>query len=1043
MKRKISALFAALLIGAVTMTSCKDDINNVSETASSGGSGVGDNIALGASYYYDNGIVVRDDASLSKLTDGDITEAVTIGSRGDFDLNFSDWSGGSHTYTVDNGEAAFYVDFGFMTRVDSVSLHFTEYERKGAVGVFVSTDGYNFTDYRGEYDGYSDDGKTLTAALGGVYAKSVMFTIPLEKGETVSIAEVTATGEQSAQKKLLSLGASYEWEGAGRNNYPEDETTPKLTDGKTFGTDGSSALVGRSGGSITDPVTGRSGAVITMDLGEVKNVSEVVLSAYGGTALPDRICVRYSEDGETYNDFGQSFLLTTIGGMNTGNRYSVTRNHTVSARYVKIYLYTTELVVFDEIYVYGSEEAVSEPEYDFVTRANQLSNTNVAAYREAKLNGSAEDRLTDMGHIGTVGLADGANTVEVTVSAEDVCAVMLHTRSGKLSDISCAVDGKAVENAVVKALSVSDTTSYFVYFDEADAGTVTVSFSADGAELTEFAVYASQPHLPLVRGGFFQLSTNGSADASSKNSEYSWYLQLKGMKELGMEYVVIQYSTHFNAKTTLINGENITALGYRYTPTYGTEDLCMAVLDAAEKLGMKVWLGTIHDSDFTNPIGNMSQYEQIVNDSYAIIQDIHDMYGDHPAFGGYYLSDETCDQWLNLKGGVEACRYVYEGQSKYIRSIDSDATIMIAPAIWRSGEPSTGADNLYRMIAPASEGERPVVDIVAAQDCLGRESTLYVTPEAYASFESYVDEWAKAVRRAGADFWHDAEVFEITSTSKRYECVVESLYIEAKTSNTVIVFDIPHYFSTFAMGAVNNDYEFYKRLIMRRYAEYYAGWRELDSIDSGSIPAVITDDSKVVESPTEPTLKPIEYDEAFNQGVAVYGGSEVDDTIVWKSFKQGNASGNCPEFAIHWDEAAVYLFLKTNDETMSFGKGQWWEGKDDLVQVWLSGLGETGSDTLALNSGIRYYLHRTSQSAFAAGGESADDVTYGGFTFVVKDDVIIITMPWDSLGRSVPEAGDGTAFSVNVQYVDGADESWAASSGSLGRDLTEASLFSF
>ena len=128
---------------------------------------------------------------------------------------------------------------------------------------------------------------------------------------------------------------------------------------------------------------------------------------------------------------------------------------------------------------------------------------------------------------------------------------------------------------------------------------------------------------------------------------------------------------------------------------------------------------------------------------------------------------------------------------------------------------------------------------------------------------------------------------------------------------------------------------------------------------------------------------------------------------------------------------------------MSFGKGQWWEGKDDLVQVWLSGLGETASDTLALNSGIRYYLHRTSQSAFAAGGESADDVTYGGFTFVVKDDVIIITMPWDSLGRSAPEAGDGTAFSVNVQYVDGADESWAASSGSLGRDLTEASLFSF
>ena len=828
LRHKILVLFTALLIGAVTMTSCKDDINNVSETVSSGGSGVGDNIALGASYYYDNGIIVRGDASLSKLTDGDFTETVSITAEPEESMQLNDWFGNSHTYTVDNGEAAFYVDFGFMARVDSVSLHFTEYERKGAVGVFVSTDGYNFTDYRGEYDGYSDDGKTLTAALGGVYAKSVMFTIPLEKGETVSIAEVTATGEQSAQKKLLSLGASYEWEGAGRNNYPEDETTPKLTDGKTFGTDGSSALVGRSGGSITDPVTGRSGAVITMDLGEVKNVSEVVLSAYGGTALPDRICVRYSEDGETYNDFGQSFLLTTIGGMNTGNRYSVTRNHTVSARYVKIYLYTTELVVFDEIYVYGSEEAVSEPEYDFVTRANQLSNTNVAAYREAKLNGSTEDRLTDMGHIGTVGLADGANTVEVTVSAEDVCAVMLHTRSGKLSDISCAIDGKAVTGTVLKSASSCDTTAYYLFFDPVSAGNIVITFDSDSASLSELAVYSSHPQLPLIRGGFFQISTTGGTDVISLNSEYSIYLQLKGMRDLGMEYVIIGDTTYYNGKTTMINGKNLRSLGYKYTPTYGVVDVCLSVLDAAEKLGMKVWLGTIVGADFSKPLENQSLFENVVADSYAAIQDIYELYGSHPSFAGYYLTDETCDYWLTFAGGVEACRYVYEAQSKYIRSIDSDASIMIAPAIWRGSVPADGADALYRMIAPASESERPVVDIVAAQDCLGREATLYVTPEVYESYEGFVDEWAKAVRRAGADFWHDAEVFEVTYTSKRMDCIRESLAIEAKTSANIIVFDIPHYFTSYAMGGVNDEFVYYKRLIMREYVRYYSQWREVN-----------------------------------------------------------------------------------------------------------------------------------------------------------------------------------------------------------------------
>ena len=157
-------------------------------------------------------------------------------------------------------------------------------------------------------------------------------------------------------------------------------------------------------------------------------------------------------------------------------------------------------------------------------------------------------------------------------------------------------------------------------------------------------MYSSHPQLPLIRGGFFQISTTGGTDVISLNSEYSIYLQLKGMRDLGMEYVIIGDTTYYNGKTTMINGKNLRSLGYKYTPTYGVVDVCLSVLDAAEKLGMKVWLGTIHDSDFTNPIGNMSQYEQIVNDSYAIIQDIHDMYGDHPAFGGYYLSDETCDQ---------------------------------------------------------------------------------------------------------------------------------------------------------------------------------------------------------------------------------------------------------------------------------------------------------------------------------------------------------------------------------------------------------------
>ena len=155
------------------------------------------------------------------------------------------------------------------------------------------------------------------------------------------------------------------------------------------------------------------------------------------------------------------------------------------------------------------------------------------------------------------------------------------------------------------------------------------------------------------------------------------------------------------------------------------------MLDGAEKLGMKVFIGTIHDADFTNPKNNQAQYDAIVADGEKVIKDIHEMYGTHPAFGGYYLSDETCDYWLNFSGGVEAARKVYEGQSKVIRSLDKDALIMIAPAIWRSGNAAKIEEKLYDLLKPAAEGEKPVVDIVAVQDCLGREQTLTVTDKVY------------------------------------------------------------------------------------------------------------------------------------------------------------------------------------------------------------------------------------------------------------------------------------------------------------------------
>ncbi|MBO7738330.1 MAG: DUF4434 domain-containing protein, partial [Clostridia bacterium] len=601
-----------------------------------------------------------------------------------------------------------------------------------------------------------------------------------------------------AKKTLLSVGASYVWEGTGMKAYSDKEGL-KLTDGVYF--TGDDSVVAAKTAHDEDKLTKKKGNIITLDLGEVKNVSEVSLNAFISgdikAVLPTRISVRYSADGENWEDFGQSFLLETKDKL---SRFTVTRPATVEARYVKVLTYADGIFATDEIEVWGADEPVETSVYAPLTLPKGDVNT---------IKSAGDKALTD-GIVNAGVKVDGA----LTVKAKGAVNAVNILSTAEITDISPA--GKVIKNSAAGL-----HTTLILLETPVESGEFTLSFKCDG-EVNEIQTFEKTVSMPVVDGGFYQLPTNGGNDVSTQNDAYSWYLSLKGMRDLGMSTVVIQYSTHYNAKTTLINGKNIIAAGYKYTPTYGTEDLCKAVLDAAEKLGMKVFIGTIHDADFTNPSKNQAQYDAIVADGEMVIKDIHEMYGSHPAFGGYYLSDETCDYWLNFSGGVEAARKVYEGQSKVIRSLDKDAIIMIAPAIWRSGNAAKIEEKLYDLLKPAAEGEKPVVDIVAVQDCLGREQTLTVTDKVYSDWLMFCQAWKRGIEKAGADFWHDAEVFEINYSSKRFEETEKSLTLQYTLSDGIIVFDIPHYMTPMALWGKDDWKGVYKMHQMKQYIEYYS-----------------------------------------------------------------------------------------------------------------------------------------------------------------------------------------------------------------------------
>ncbi len=1059
MKRHICLLIAVLLIGGMIMTSCKNTPADGSDPAqihssapeqdeSSAPAADEKNIAYGCPYFYECGATVKGDKFVTALTDGDAGSFVDLTPSLDkngsgYYIDATDWNGEAKKLAVDNTTAAISVDFGFMAQTEHFEITLDSYSGEKCK-VFYSTDGYNFSFYAGELGVYRDgvlaDGLSVTA-------KAVMFVFPFSPDEPLKISEIRIEGETAHRRELLSAGALYTWEGKERSKYPDDGK--KLTDGVTAQTAGEDAVASRIS-SENDERTGKGGTVINMDLGEVKHVSEVSFGMFYPSSqsieTPKRVAVRVSADGEIWEDFGQSFLRTAVnerGG--ASKRYFITRNHTVDARYIKIFTYLPTLFMTDEVCVYGCSEPVAEPDYGFIDRVNQFSNSNAAAFSEATLGGEKCEALTDLIYKDGVKTAKGKNEVKISLnSREPLCGAALTVKGGEISQISVVCGNAKAENAEIYPAKVGGKTTYYVFFDPLRATEITLSFETDRQiTLTEAAAYAGQPQLPLVRGGFFQLSTKGdNGFYSTGNDAYSWYLQLKAMKDLGMEYVVIQYSTHYNAKSTLINGRNITAAGYKYTADYGVEDVCGAVLDAADKLDMKVWLGTIHDSDFNSPIANKAVYEKIVADSRYIIEDIKEMYSSHKSFAGCYLSDEECDQWLNMNGGVEAARIVYGGQAKIIREIMPKAKIMIAPAIWRSGKPETGADNLYKAIKAGSKGEKPLVDIVAAQDCLGRLSTLSVDDGTYDSYDEYVAEWAKAVRRAGAEFWHDTEVFEVTSTAKRYGEVVKSLGIEAKHSGTVIVFDIPHYFTQFPTAAFDDARQYYMRLIMRDYAEYYSRFAALDRVgEDARAPLVKTDDGKVVEDKSA-LADAKKYDKLYNEGVIMWAEVPSDTgSAALREFKIGNNKAR-PAFAYYAGDEGFTVILNTRDGTDDHANGTWWTGKDDLVQIWMVTTGETASVATDNDHGVRFWIHRTA-SGWEKGGTAGSAIMVDLFDFTYENGVFVIKMPWKALGINKPASDSGQAMGIVIQYIDGNDESWAASQGSKGQSVDSTALYSY
>ena len=138
-------------------------------------------------------------------------------------------------------------------------------------------------------------------------------------------------------------------------------------------------------------------SIISADLGKACNINEVMINTLfceKFSEVPKYITVEYSLDNKDFCDFGQAFKQGDFGTEKSFvSRYMVTRNHTVKARYIKIYIIGNAAV--SQFQVFGCDNEIEEMKYDHFNRKELIAHTNVIENKNVIINGESVDCITD------------------------------------------------------------------------------------------------------------------------------------------------------------------------------------------------------------------------------------------------------------------------------------------------------------------------------------------------------------------------------------------------------------------------------------------------------------------------------------------------------------------------------------------------------------------------------------------------------------------------------------------------------------------------
>jgi hypothetical protein len=242
-------------------------------------------------------------------------------------------------------------------------------------------------------------------------------------------------------------------------------------------------------------------------------------------------------------------------------------------------------------------------------------------------------------------------------------------------------------------------------------------------------------------------------DAHPENLRQLTQQSLRAARQLSIETVILAYpeflgTFFYRGEATFFDRDVGKEVSARQCPF----DVYSAVLDEADRLGMRVFLGVGRQGD-TNLLwefddaGWPGRLERALSIAKAVADDLHRAFGQHPSFAGWYLSHEMND--------LHRSRAYYDPLAIHCRSLGTARKVMISP----SGTPILTPEDIRDC----------QVDIFAYQDAVGAGYVpyryTYDSSQRLAMLDEIYRDYALKHQGTGKEIWANLEVWQMDGKS--------------------------------------------------------------------------------------------------------------------------------------------------------------------------------------------------------------------------------------------------------------------------------------